>query len=125
MIDVAILGAGELGGSLAHVLARREIVRGIQLIDQAGQVAAGKALDIMQAGPVEGFSRPVAGSTDIMRVAAARLIILADLMKPHAADDLLILRQISQIAPRTLVICAGPDGRTLVERGVRELGYRR
>jgi malate dehydrogenase len=125
MIDVAILGSGELGGSLAHVLARREIVRSIQLIDPAGQVAAGKALDIMQAGPVEGFSTPVAGSTDIMRVAAARLIILADLMKPQAEDDLLILRQISQIASRTLVIWAGPDGRTLVERGVRELGYRR
>ena len=30
MIDVAIIGAGELGGSLAHVLARREIVRRIQ-----------------------------------------------------------------------------------------------
>jgi len=125
MIDVAILGAGELGGSLAHVLARREIVRSIQLVDPAGQVAAGKALDIMQAGPVEGFSTPVAGSTDIMRVAAARLVVIADQVKPQAGDDLLILRQISQIASRALVVCAGPDGRTLVERGVRELGYRR
>ena len=71
MIDVAILGAGELGGALAHVLARRGIVRTIQLIDPAGQVAAGKALDIMQAGPVERFSTPVAGGTDITRAAAA------------------------------------------------------
>jgi malate dehydrogenase len=125
MIDVAILGSGELGGALAHVLARREIVRSIQLIDPAGQVAAGTALDIMQAGPVEGFSTRVTGSTDITRAAGADLVVIADQVKPQPADDLLILRQISQIASRALVVCAGPDGRTLVERGVRELGYRR
>jgi malate dehydrogenase len=126
MIDVAIIGAGELGGSLAHVLARREIVRRIQLIDPAGHVAAGKALDIMQAGPVERFSTPVNGSTDISRVAGAALVVVADQAKPaQGTDDLLTLRQISQLAFRAVVVCAGTDGRTLVERGVRELGYRR
>ena len=125
MIDVAILGAGELGGSLAHVLARREIVRGIHLIDPAGQVAAGKALDIMQTAPVEGFSTRVAGSTDVTRAVAADLVVIADQVKPQATDDLLLLRQISQLAARALVVCAGPDGRMLVERGVRELAYRR
>ena len=125
MIDVAILGAGELGGSLAHLLARRDIVRGIQIIDPAGQVAAGKALDIMQTAPVEGFSTRVAGSTDVTRAVAADLVVIADQVKPQATDDLLILRQISQLASRALVVCAGPDGRMLVERGVRELAYRR
>jgi len=126
MIDVAIIGAGELGGSLAHVLARREIVRRIQLIDPAGQVAAGKALDIMQAGPVERFATPVTGSTDISRVAGAALVVVADQAKPaEGTDDLLTLRQIAQLASRAVVVCAGADGRSLVERGVRELGYRR
>ena len=126
MIDVAIIGAGELGGSLAHILARRGIVRRIQLIDPSGQVAAGKALDIMQAGPVEGFSTPVVGHTDISRVAGAALVILADQSKPHPGDDdLLVLRQISQLGSGAVVVCAGADGRSLVERGVRELGYAR
>lgn len=126
MIDVAILGAGELGGSLAHVLARREIVRRIQLIDPAGQVAAGKALDIMQTGPVERFTTRLDGTTDISRVAGAQLVVIADQARPaQGADDLLPLTQISQLASRALVLCAGADGRTLVERGVRELGYRR
>ncbi len=126
MIDVAILGAGELGGSLAHVLARREIVRRIQLIDPAGQVAAGKALDIMQTGPVERFSTRLDGTTDISRVAGVQLVVIADQARPaQGADDLLPLTQISQLASRALVLCAGADGRTLVERGVRELGYRR
>ena len=126
MIDVAIIGAGELGGALAHVLACRAIVGRIQLIDPSGQIAAGKALDIRQAGPVEGFSTPVLGSSDISRVAGSALVIIADQSKPQPGDDdLLILRQISQLASRAVVLCAGADGRTLVERGVRELGYAR
>lgn len=126
MIDVAIIGAGELGGSLAHVLARRSIVRRIQLIDPAGQVAAGKALDIMQTGPVDGFTTPVSGTTDLSRVAGAHLVVMADEMRPQpGADPLLRLTQLSQLASRAIVLCAGADGLTLVERGVAELGFSR
>ena len=126
MMDVAIIGAGELGGSLAHVLARREIVRRIQLIDPSGQIAAGKALDIMQTGPVEGFTTPVAGSTDLSRVAGCALVIVADSASPQSeADPLLVLTQLKQLAARAVVLCAGVDGRMLVERGVRELKYSR
>jgi malate dehydrogenase len=126
MIDVAIIGAGELGGSLAHVLARREIVRRIQLIDPSGQVAAGKALDIMQTGPVERFTTPVQGSTDLSRVAGCAVVIVADQFKPQPdADALLILTQLKELASRAVILCAGLDGRVLVERGVRELKYAR
>ena len=126
MIDVAILGAGELGGSIAHVLARRGRVHRIQLIDPAGQVAAGKALDICQTAPVEGFTTPVRGTTDLSRVAGSHLVIVADQAKPQAdADDLLRLTQISELASQAVVLCAGAEGRTLVERGVRELRYGR
>src|SRR5262245_3871780 len=48
MQEVAIVGAGELGGAVAHVLARRDAVRSIVLADESGRVAAGKALDIAQ-----------------------------------------------------------------------------
>ena len=125
-MDVAIIGAGELGGSLAHVLARREIVRRIQLIDPSGQIAAGKALDIMQTGPVEGFTTPVAGSTDMSRVAGCALVIVADQAAvQQESDPLLVLMQLKQLASRAVVLGAGVDGRMLVERGVRELKYSR
>ena len=62
MQEVAIVGAGELGGALAHVLARREAARTIRLIDDQGRVAEGKALDIAQAAPVEGFATQLSGS---------------------------------------------------------------
>ena len=77
MQDVAIIGAGQLGGNLAHVLAVRDVVRSIRLIDSAGSVAAGKALDVMQASPIEQFSTEVAGVTDISYVAGATLADLA------------------------------------------------
>src|SRR2546425_1164481 len=60
MHSVAIVGAGELGGTIAHALARRDGVGAITLVDETGRVAAGKALDIAQAAPVEGSPRDVA-----------------------------------------------------------------
>src|SRR5213593_3981656 len=54
MRDVAIIGAGEVGGTLAHALARSNIARVIRLIDDVGRVAEGKALDIAQAASIEG-----------------------------------------------------------------------
>ena len=70
MQEVAIIGAGELGGAVAHVLARRDLVA----IDHArsttrARVAAGKALDIAQAAPVEGFATQLSGATDVSTAA--------------------------------------------------------
>ena len=54
---VAIIGAGEIGGAVARALASRSRVDAIRLIDDKESVAAGKALDLMQAGPVPGLTR--------------------------------------------------------------------
>ena len=63
MVEIAIVGAGELGGVTAHALARRNIASTIRLIDDRGRIAEGKALDIAQAAPIEGFATTVTGST--------------------------------------------------------------
>jgi malate dehydrogenase len=78
MQHVAIIGAGELGGAVAHVLARRDLVRSITLIDDSGRVASGKALDIAQAAPVEGFATQLSGSSDVSVAAGAAIVILAE-----------------------------------------------
>ena len=54
MRDIAIIGAGELGGATAHALARSHVATAVLLVDDRGRVAEGKALDIMQAAPIEG-----------------------------------------------------------------------
>src|SRR5438034_1390183 len=127
MQDVAIVGAGELGGTLAHVLARRDVVRTIRLIDAAGSVASGKALDIMQASPIDGFATRVTGAMDVTYAAGAAIVILADrapAIEWQGDEGLLMLKQLSHVARRAVVLCAGASQRELVERGVRELGFR-
>ena len=78
MASAAILGAGELGGALAHTLARRNRFNEIFLIDPRGQLAAGQALDIQQSGPIEGFDTAVVGGVRLDGVSRAAVIILAD-----------------------------------------------
>src|SRR5688572_32860722 len=75
---VAIIGAGPIGASIAHTLARRARVRDVRLIDSASSVAAGKALDIKQSGPVEGYDTRVSGDADVLAAAGAGVIVIAD-----------------------------------------------
>ncbi len=124
MQSVAIIGAGELGGAVAHVLARRDVVRSIVLIDETGRIAAGKALDIAQAAPVERFSTDLAGSTDVSSAAGASVVILTDRAggsEWQGDEGLLLLRRVAQMASSAVILCAGASQRELVDRGVREL----
>lgn len=124
MREVAIIGAGDLGGALAHVVAKRDVAAALRLIDDQGRVAEGKALDIAQAAPVEGFSTAVAGSTDVSHAAGASVVILADRAggaEWQGEDGVLLLRRVLQMAPRAIVLCAGAQQRELVDRGVEEL----
>ena len=52
MPSVAVLGAGDLGGAIAHALTERARVGSILLVDEQQKVAAGKALDIQQGAAV-------------------------------------------------------------------------
>jgi malate dehydrogenase len=123
MARVAIVGGGEVGGLLAHVLARREIASDIHLVDDNPKVAAGKALDITQAGPVEGFACSLAGSADLSLVAGAAVVALADPFGAQLPLDaaLLRLKRVRDLAPGSPVLCAGAGDCDLIGRGVREL----
>jgi len=124
MREVAIVGAGELGGAVAHVLARRDAVRSIVLADESGRVAAGKALDIAQAAPVEGFATQVIGTTDLAAVAGSSVVIVAEptARGPWTTDEsLMLLKRLVQTAPRAVFLCASASSRDIVERGVRDL----
>lgn len=128
MREVAIVGAGELGGALAHVLARRDLVPSIRLIDEKGRIAEGKALDITQAAPIEGFVTELSGSTDMMTAAGASVTVIADLAggaEWQGEDGLMLLKRLAGLTAHPLLVCAGAAQRELVERGVRELRMRR
>jgi malate dehydrogenase len=128
MNDVAIIGAGELGGTLAHVLARGDAAHAIRLLDETRTVAVGKALDIMQAAPIERFHTVVSGGRDLLRAAGATVVVIADQASGTewtGDDGIALLGRIVRTTPGAIFLCAGATQRELVERGVRELGVRR
>jgi malate/lactate dehydrogenase len=125
MREVAIIGAGELGGAAAHLLARRDLARTVTLIDDSGRVAAGTALDIAQAAPLEAFSTGVAGTTDLSRAAGASVVIVADRFGPagewQGEEALMLLKRLTQFTRHAVIVCAGAGQRELIDAGVREL----
>ena len=124
MHSVAIIGAGELGGAIAHALARRDVVRAITVVDETGRVAAGKALDIAQAAPVEGFATQLTGTTDLSNAAGAEVVVIADRVAGgewQGEDALMLLTRLTQTSSKAVTLCAGWSARELVDRGVREL----
>jgi malate dehydrogenase len=124
MGDVAIIGAGSLGGNVAHALARTDSAATIRLLDDSGQVAAGKALDIMQAAPIEGFATQVSGSSDMSAAVGAAFVVLADPARGGewtVEEGLLFIKRLMRVTENTVVVCAGAGHSEIVERGVREL----
>ena len=130
MTIAAVIGAGSLGGSLAHKLAARDRFSQIKLIDPAGGVAAGMALDIQQAGAVECFHSKVTAHDHYDAAADAAVVILtgparapdSDWAEDAAVD---ILKQVVAINRRAVIVCAGVSHRRIVGRGVAELGIPR
>jgi malate dehydrogenase len=124
MQEVAIIGAGELGGALAHLLARRSVARHVRLVDDAGRVAEGKALDIAQAAPVEGFATRVSGATDVSTAAGAHVIVIADRVggsEWQGDDALRLVQHLARSAPTAVLLCAGAAQRDLIDLAAREL----
>jgi len=72
---IALVGAGNIGGTLALLAGLKEL-GDIALFDVVDGVPQGKALDISQAGPVEGFDAAIAGGSDYSVIAGADVVIV-------------------------------------------------
>src|SRR5881394_4591791 len=112
---IALIGAGMIGGTLAHLAAMREL-GDIVLFDVIEGVPDGKALDIAQAGPVDDFDAKMKGTTDYADIAGADVCIVTAgiARKPGMSrDDLLginakivgtVAENIKKHAPKAFVI---------------------
>ncbi|MEA3046359.1 MAG: malate dehydrogenase [Sphingomonadales bacterium] len=113
---IALIGAGNIGGTLAHIAAAREL-GDIILFDVVEGVPQGKALDLSQCGPVEGFDVALKGSNDYADIKGADVIIVTAgiARKPGMSrDDLLginlkVMKAVGEgirnNAPDAFVIC--------------------
>ncbi|HEX8238889.1 MAG TPA: malate dehydrogenase [Allosphingosinicella sp.] len=113
---IALIGAGMIGGTLAHIAAIREM-GDIILVDVAEGIPQGKALDLAQAGPVEGFDALLTGTQDYADIKGADVCIVTAgvARKPGMSrDDLLginlkVMKAVGEgiktHAPDSFVIC--------------------
>jgi malate dehydrogenase len=72
---IALIGAGNIGGTLAHLIGLKEL-GDVVMFDVFGGVAAGKALDIMQSGPVDGFDALITGGSNYKAIEGADVVIV-------------------------------------------------
>jgi malate dehydrogenase len=113
---IALIGAGQIGGTLAHLAALKEL-GDIVLFDIAEGIPQGKALDLAESGPVDGFDVALEGSNSYEVIAGADVVIVTAGVprKPGMSrDDLLginlkvmesVSRGIKQYAADAFVIC--------------------
>ena len=73
---ISLIGAGQIGGTLAHLLGLKEVASEIVLFDVAAGVAKGKALDIAQSSSVDGFNVKLSGTDDYKDIKNSDVIII-------------------------------------------------
>ena len=117
MSKISLIGAGQIGGTLAHLIGLKELVDEVVLFDVASGIAKGKALDIAQSSSVDGFNVKLSGTDNYEDIKNSDVIIVTAGVprKPGMSrDDLLginlkIIKQVAegikQHAPKAFVIC--------------------
>ena len=113
---ITLIGAGQIGGTLAHLIALKEL-GDVVLFDVAAGVAKGKALDIAQSSPVNGFNINLSGTDNYEDTKDSDVIIITAGVprKPGMTrDDLLginlkIIKQVGEgikkSSPNAFIIC--------------------
>lgn len=76
MSKVTVIGAGNVGATCANVLAHQDIVNEIVMLDIAGDLAKGKALDTWQQAPIDDYSTRVTGTADYADTAGSDIVII-------------------------------------------------
>ena len=113
---ITLIGAGQIGGTLAHLIAIKELAD-VVLFDVAEGIAKGKALDIAQSSPIDGFNINLTGTSSYEDTKNSDVIIVTAGVprKPGMTrDDLLginlkIIKQVAEgikkTSPNAFVIC--------------------
>ena len=117
MTKISLIGAGQIGGTLAHLIGLKELANELVLFDVASGIAKGKALDIAQSSSVDGFNVKFSGTDNYEDIKDSDVIIITAGVprKPGMSrDDLLginlkIIKQVAEgikkYSPNAFVIC--------------------
>jgi malate dehydrogenase len=112
---VAVIGAGQVGATTAHLLALKGLCH-VTLIDIVEGLPQGKALDLSQSAPLEGFGVTVEGTNDFEAMAGSRIVVITagiprkpgmsrdDLLAANAAIIAPLAERIARAAPDAIII---------------------
>jgi len=112
---ITIVGAGQVGSTAAHLMAKKELGN-LVLLDIDAGMAQGKALDIAEAGPVDGFDVTVTGTDDYADIEGSEVVVItagsprlpgmdrAELLRKNVRVVADAARQIAHHAPDAYII---------------------
>lgn len=117
MERITVIGAGNVGATAANVIAHKDIVKEVVLVDIVEGVAEGKALDMWQTAPIAGFNTRVTGVTnDYSKTAGSGIIVVTsgiprkpgmsrdDLISTNAGIVKTVVEQALKYSPDAIVI---------------------
>jgi malate dehydrogenase len=123
MTTIAILGSGDLAATAARRIAERELARRVVMVDASDGRARGKALDLMQSAPVEGYDVAIEGCAQLAEAGRFDVLLVADpaaLEEPAAGNrPAELMASWAPAAAGAVVVVAGLHGAALVEAAVR------
>jgi malate dehydrogenase len=116
MSKVTIVGAGNVGATVANVLAHKDIAEDIFLLDIQGDLARGKALDSWQQAPVDHYSTRLTGTDNYADTAGSDVVVITagiprkpgmsrdDLISTNAKIVTSVTRSVLEYSPNTIII---------------------
>ena len=108
MKKISLIGAGQIGGTLAHLIGTKEVADEVVLFDVASGIAKGKALDIAQSSSVDGFNVKFSGTDNYEDIKDSDVIIITagvDLLGINLKIIKQVAEGIKKNAPNAFVIC--------------------
>ncbi len=133
---IAVIGAGQVGATTAHLALLKQL-GDVVLVDVIDGLAEGKALDLLQAAAVEGVPIRVRGTTDYDAIAGAAIVVVTAGLarKPGMTrDDLLaanagivgpIADRIARVAPQAIVIVVTNPLDVMTQLVLKQTGFPR
>ncbi|MEE8323997.1 MAG: malate dehydrogenase [Candidatus Bathyarchaeia archaeon] len=115
MNKVSIIGAGNVGASTARLIAQKELAD-VVLVDIVEGLPQGKALDILESGPIEGFDSKIIGTNSYQEIKNSKVTVITaglprkpgmsrlDLLEKNHRIVKSIIQNIVETAPETIIV---------------------
>ena len=132
---IALIGAGQIGGTLAHLIGLKELANEVILFDVAKGIAKGKALDIEQSSSIDGFNVKISGTDNYQDIKNSDVIIVTAGVprKPGMSrDDLLLTNmkivgsvtaEVAKYSPNAVLIVVSNPLDAMVQHAYNVSGF--